>query len=75
MQNSQLLDVIKLTDLVYSREYLAEKLSKITDLLKITKAVFTITRDNATPNNTMLNEFKAAASFYEDRDGDCLEQL
>jgi hypothetical protein len=72
VQNSQLLDIIQLTDPVHSGEYLAEKLSEITDSLKITKAIFTITRDNATPNNTMLNGFEAAASFYED--GDCLEQ-
>jgi len=43
VQNSQLLDIIKLTDLVHFREYLAKKLSKITNLLKITKAVFIIT--------------------------------
>ena len=74
MQNLQLLDIIKLTDLVHSRKYFAKKLSKITNLLKITKAVFTITRDNVASNNTMLNEFEAATSFYEDRDGDCPEQ-
>jgi hypothetical protein len=72
VQNSQLLDLIELTDLVHSGEYLAEKLSEITDSLKITKAVFTITQDNVASNNTMLNEFEAAASFYGD--GDCLEQ-
>ena len=66
------MDIIQLTDLVHSGEYLVEKLSEITDSLKITKAIFTITRDNATPNNTMLNGFEAAASFYEN--GDCLEQ-
>jgi hypothetical protein len=26
------------------------------------------------PNNTMLNEFEAVVSFYEDEGGDCLEQ-
>jgi hypothetical protein len=70
VQHSQTLDIIELTDPVHSGEYLAEKLSEITDSLKITKAVFTITRDNGAPNNTMLNEFEAAASFYEDGDGD-----
>jgi hypothetical protein len=55
-------------DLVHSREYLVEKLSKITDSLKITKVVFTITWDNVSPNNTMLNDFEVAASFYEDED-------
>jgi hypothetical protein len=74
VQNSQLLDIIELIDLVHSREYLAEKLSKITDSLRITKAVFTITWDNAAPNNTMLNEFEAAASFYKDGDEDFPEQ-
>jgi hypothetical protein len=66
VQHSQLLDIIELTDPVHSREYLAEKLSEITNSLKITKVVFTITRDNAAPNNTMLCNFEAAASFYED---------
>ena len=66
VQHSQLLDIIELTDSVHSGEYLAEKLSEITHSLKITKAVFTITRDNAAPNNTMLCNFEATASFYED---------
>jgi hypothetical protein len=74
VQNSQLLDIIELTDLVHSGEYLAKKLSKITNSLRITKVVFTITRDNAASNNTMLNEFEAAASFYKDEDKDCPEQ-
>jgi hypothetical protein len=42
-------------------------LSKITNSLKITKAVFTITQDNASLNNTILNNFKAVASFYKDK--------
>jgi hypothetical protein len=74
VHNSQLLDIIELIDLVHSREYLAEKLSEITDSLKIIKAVFTITWDNAKPNNTMLNEFEVAVSFYKDEGGDCPEQ-
>jgi hypothetical protein len=61
------LDIIELTDPVHSGECLAEKMSEITGSLKITKAAFTITRDNATPNNTMLDTFEAAASFYEDK--------
>jgi hypothetical protein len=74
VQNSQLLDIIELTDPVHFREYLAEKLSEITNSLKITKAVFTITRDNVASNNTMLNKFEVAVSSYEDGDGDCPEQ-
>jgi hypothetical protein len=34
--NSKLLDIIKLTDLVHSREYLAEKLLEAADSLRIT---------------------------------------
>ena len=66
------MDIIELIDPVHSGEYLAEKLSEITDSLRITKAVFTITRDNAASNNTMLNEFEVTASFYEA--DDCLQQ-
>jgi hypothetical protein len=43
VHNSKLLDVIELIDLVHSREYLAEKLSEITDSLEITPTVFTVT--------------------------------
>jgi hypothetical protein len=60
----QLLDIIELVDPVHSGEYLARKLSEITDSLKITHAIFTITRDNASSNNTMLREFEAAAEEY-----------
>jgi hypothetical protein len=49
-------------------------LFEITDSIKITKAVFTITWDNAALNNTMLNEFEAAGSLYEDENGDSPEQ-
>jgi hypothetical protein len=41
-------------------------LFEITESLKIAKAVFTITQDNASSNNTMLDDFEVAASFYED---------
>ena len=46
-------------DPTHSSEYLAEKLFEITESLGITPAVFTITRDNASPNNTILDEFEA----------------
>ena len=64
VHNSKLLDVIELTDPVHSREYLAEKLSKITDSLEITPAVFTVTRDNAALNNSMLDEFESLVEEY-----------
>lgn len=59
------MDIIKLIDLVYSREFLAKKLSEITDSLKITLAVFTITRDNAVLNNSMLDEFELLVEEYK----------
>jgi hypothetical protein len=51
-------------DPIHSREYLAEKLLEITNSLNITHAVFTVTRDNASSNNTMLAEFEAAAKEH-----------
>ena len=64
IHNLELLDIIELTDLVHSRDYLAEKLSKIANSLKITHAVFTVTRDNASPNNTMLDKFESLVEEY-----------
>ena len=64
--NLQTLDVLQLTDLIYSREYLAKKLFEITESLRITAAIFTITQDNATPNNTMLDEFEAMTEEIRD---------
>jgi hypothetical protein len=64
VHNSKLLDVIELTDPVHSGEYLAEKLSEITNSLEITPAVFTVTRDNAAPNNSMLDEFESLVEEY-----------
>jgi hypothetical protein len=52
--HSTVLDLMKLLEPIHSGEYLAEKLVEITDSLGITGAIFTITRDNATPNDVML---------------------
>jgi hypothetical protein len=54
-QRTQLLDVVHLKDPVYSREYLAEQLLSVTNDFNITKYIFTITQDNASPNNLMLD--------------------
>jgi hypothetical protein len=62
--NSKLLDIIELVDLIHFREYLVEKLSKIIDSLEITYTVFIVTRDNATSNNSMLDEFESLADEY-----------
>ena len=59
------MDIIELIDLVHSREFLAEKLSEITDSLEITPTVFTITRDNAAPNNSMLDKFESLVEEYK----------
>jgi hypothetical protein len=72
--NSELLDIIELTDPVHSGEYLAEKLFEIIDSLKITHAVFTVTQDNAASNHSMLDEFEASANEYKTSRLDCLHQ-
>jgi hypothetical protein len=63
--NSDLLDIIELIDLVHSREYLAEKLSEIMDSLRITNAISLVTRDNASSNNSILDEFESLAEDYK----------
>ena len=57
--SSLLLNIIKLTNLVYNRKYLVEKLLEVIDRLGIIYAILSVTRDNASPNNTILNKFKA----------------
>jgi hypothetical protein len=54
-----LLDIIELTNPVHNGLYLAQKLLEVTDRLYITYAIMLVTRDNASPNNTILDEFKA----------------
>jgi hypothetical protein len=54
-----LLDIIELTNPVHDGLYLAQKLLEVTDRLHITCAIMSVTRDNASPNNTMLDEFEA----------------
>jgi hypothetical protein len=54
-----LLNIIKLLKAVYNKAYLCKKLLKVTNRLKITYAILSVTRNNTAPNNTMLTEFKA----------------
>ena len=54
-----LLDIIELAEPVHDGIYLCKKLLEVTDRLAITCAIISITRDNASPNNTMLEEFEA----------------
>jgi len=63
VKENLLFDIIKLTDLVYSREALCAKLLEVTNRLGIICAIISITRDNAKLNNTMLNNFKAEVKY------------
>ena len=69
-QRSQLLDIVYLKDPLHSGEYIAEQLLSVTDDFNITEYIFTITRDNATPNDSMLDTFEetAAEQFYQKPD-------
>jgi hypothetical protein len=56
---SCILDVIYMEDPVHSGVYMCDLLAKVTEEFGITSSIFTITRDNASPNNVMLDEFEA----------------
>ena len=68
--HSKLLDVVHLKEPIQSRDYLAERLHTVTEAFGITKAIFTITRDNASANTVILRAFKSVA-----REGDDSLQL
>jgi len=57
-----LLDIIELTNLIHDSLYLAQKLLEVIDRLHITCAIMSVTRDNASPNNIMLDKFKAVVA-------------
>jgi hypothetical protein len=59
IQHTQIFDVLDLSEPIHSGEYLASKLLLVTDRLGITQAVSTVTCDNASANNTILQEFEA----------------
>ena len=59
---SVLLDILELTEPVHDGQYLAEKLVEVTDRLQITCFIISVTRDNASPNNSMLDEFEAVVA-------------
>ena len=58
-----ILDVIHLQEPIHSGEYLAEQMMSVTDDYNITPAIFTVTRDNASSNTTMLLEYERLASI------------
>ena len=59
---SVLLDILELTEPVHDGQYLAEKLVEVTDRLQITCSIISVTRDNASPNNSILDEFEAVVA-------------
>ena len=61
MRNT-ILDVIHLQEPIHSGEYLAKQMINVTDDYSITPAIFTVTRDNASTNTTMLLEYEKLAS-------------
>jgi hypothetical protein len=60
-QRSHILDVIHLKEPIHSGEYLAEQLLAVTDDYQIRHAVFTVTRDNASNNTAMLEQYEIGA--------------
>lgn len=50
--------MINLLEPIHSGEYLAQQLLSVTDDFKITHGVFTVTRDNASNNTVMLNQYE-----------------
>ena len=55
---SLILDVIELLEPIHSGVYMCEELIKVTDYFDLTLAVFTISHDNARPNDSLLKEFE-----------------
>jgi hypothetical protein len=53
------LNVVELKEPSYTGAYLYYELVKVTDFYDITKAIFTITHDNTTPNDLMLKELES----------------
>jgi len=70
---SNILDVIELTEPIHSGTYMGDELFKITQFFGITMAVFTISRDNARPNDCLLKVFEEKVQAEYEKLGD-LEQ-
>lgn len=58
--HSIILDIIELEDATHDGKYLCEKLLEVTDRLYITCSIISVTRDNASPNDSMLDDFEKA---------------
>jgi hypothetical protein len=70
--HSLLLDILEITEPVHSRAYFYKKLVEVTDRLGITCTIMSVTRDNAKPNDSMLDDFEAVVQeqfdLLEDRE-------
>jgi hypothetical protein len=70
--HSLLLDILEITEPIHSRAYLCKKLLEVTNRLGITCAIMLVTRDNAKPNDNMLDNYEAVVQaqydLMEDRD-------
>jgi hypothetical protein len=56
---SLFLDIIELIEPVHDRAYFCKKLLEVTNRLSITCAIISITRDNTSPNDKILEYFEA----------------
>jgi hypothetical protein len=65
-QKATLLDILEIPEPVHSGAYLCQKLVEVTNRFEITCAIISVTRDNAKPNDTMLEEYEAAVADQYD---------
>jgi hypothetical protein len=56
---SILVDILQLDEPIHSGAYLCRKLVEVTNSYHYTHAIISVTRDNASVNDTMLEEFEA----------------
>ena len=73
-QRSQLFNIVHLKEPVHSGEYLAEQLLSVTNNFNITEYIFTVTRDNASPNHSMLDQVEATVRDQRDEKPNNLQQ-
>ena len=70
--HSLLLNILEIIKPVHLGAYLYKKLIEVIDRLGITYTIILVTRDNAKPNDLMLNDFKAIIqkqfNLLEDRE-------
>ena len=60
------LDIVHLLEPVHSSEYLAGRFLFVTDEFSVTEGLFTVTRDNAGSNDTMLAEIEAISDMQRE---------